>query len=107
MRKLALLLAVPLLLSIGTTASAATGTVEFLGGTHADLKNPTTGKCITTAPPFPGPRGVDNHTNTKVTIYLNDSCTTDSMSRVVPPGGHYELSGTWYPIISIITVKVG
>jgi hypothetical protein len=30
----------------------------------------------------------------------------NSTARVVRPGWHYELSGAWYPIISIATVKV-
>jgi hypothetical protein len=108
MRKLALLLAVPLLLSTGATANAATGVVDFFGGTYPDLNNPPTGQCIITAPPFPGPRGLDNHTNQKVTVYENNTCTTtDGNTWVVQPGKHFELSGTWYPIISIVAVKVG
>ena len=107
MRKLALLLGIPLLLAFGGTAGAATGTVDFIGGGHADLKNPTTGQCVKLAPPFPGPRGLDNHTNVNVTIYLNSTCTSDDTARLVPPGKHYEVSGTWYPIISIASVKIG
>jgi hypothetical protein len=107
MRKLAVLLAIPLLLSAGAPAHAATGSVHFIGGSHADLNNPTTGQCVTLAPPYPGPRGIDNHTNSNVTIYLNSTCTSDDTARLVPPGKHYEVSSTWYPIISIVTVKVG
>lgn len=107
MRKLALLLVFPLLLAMGATANAATGTVDFTGGTHADLKNPPNGTCINTSTPYPGPRAVDNHTNTKLTIYLNSTCTVDENSRVVQPGGHYSLSSTWYPIIYIVAVKLG
>ncbi|WP_345033403.1 hypothetical protein [Kutzneria kofuensis] len=39
MRKLALLLVFPLLLATGVIAHAATGTVDFFGGTYPDLKN--------------------------------------------------------------------
>ncbi|MBB5898105.1 hypothetical protein ACFFS4_32155 [Kutzneria kofuensis] len=107
MRKLALLLVFPLLLATGVIAHAATGTVDFFGGTYPDLKNPPTGQCIITAPPFPGPRGLDNYTNAKVTVYENNTCTAAENSWVVQPGKHFELSGTWYPIISIVAVKVG
>ncbi|MFC0548967.1 hypothetical protein [Kutzneria chonburiensis] len=107
MRKLAFLLAIPLLLGTAATADAATGTVHLIGGSHADLKNPTTGQCVQLAPPYPGPRGIDNHTNSTVTIYLNSTCTSDDTARLVPPGKSYEVSSTWYPIISIVTLKVG
>jgi hypothetical protein len=107
MRKLLLLLVFPLLLASGVTADAATGTVHFLGGSHPDLKNPTTGQCIDVSNPIPGPRAVENHTDTKLTIYLNPTCTSDDTARVVPPGGTYSVSGTWWPIIYIRSIKLG
>ncbi|MEV6611351.1 hypothetical protein [Kutzneria sp. NPDC051319] len=39
MRKLALLLVFPLLLAMGATANAATGAVDFTGGTHYELSS--------------------------------------------------------------------
>ncbi len=97
----------PLVLASGVTADAATGTVHFVGGSHPDLKNPTTGKCFDTSTPTPGPRVVENNTDTKLTVYLNPTCTADDNSRVVAPGGFYAVSGTWWPIVYIRSIKVG
>jgi len=107
MRKLLLLLVFPLLLASGVTADAATGTVHFIGGNHPDLKNPATGQCIDTSTPAPGPRVVENHTDTKLTIYLGPGCPVSDTSRVVPPGGSYALSSTWWPIVHIGSIKLG
>ena len=107
MRKLLLLLVFPLLLATGVTADAATGTVHFVGGSHPDLKNPPTGQCIRTDTPTPGPRVVENYTDTNLTVNLTTDCTVTSDSRVIPPGGRYAISPTWWPLAHVGSIKLG
>ncbi|MEW1654679.1 hypothetical protein [Streptomyces sp. NPDC093707] len=100
-----------MVLGLSGVADAATGTVEFIRGADGqDLHNPKNGTCVDLRKGHTfGPQGVLNHTDTKVTVYLDETCSTVSDPHaVVAPGKSYRLSDSWYPgILNLGSIKIG